>query len=290
MAATMPLVVGVDGSEPNLEAVGWAAREAALHTMPLHLVHAAAPGQDASGPVTAASERAAEVAPGLRLSSDVPRDDAVSALVGEGRRGLVLVVGARGRGELPGLLLGSVGLAVAARVDCPVVVVRGSQEHQNGRFGRIVVGVEDGAESDTAVEYALREAHVRRCELIAVHAWSSPLGAPPNLRPGRGTPLRPTIARPRRCSTTPCATPRSGTRTPRCRGGWSRGRRSAHCWKQRRKRICDRRCRATAGPSRTAARSDQPCATASRTVSGHGRATEVSSARPEAAPRAVAKA
>ncbi len=96
----------------------------------------------------------------------------------------MLVVGARGRGELPGLLLGSVGLAVAARVDCPVVVVRGTQEHQNGRFGRIVVGVEDGAESDTAVEYALREAHVRRCELIAVHAWSSPLGAPPEPPPG----------------------------------------------------------------------------------------------------------
>ncbi len=180
----MPLMVGVDRSEPNLEAVGWAAREAALHTMPLHLVHAAGPGSGRvrSGHRGLGAGRRGR--PGLRLSSDVPRDDAVSALVGEGRRAFVLVVGARGRGELPGLLLVSVGLAVAARVVCPVVVVRGSREHQNGRFGRIVVGVEDGAESDTAVEYALREAHVRRCELIAVHAWSSPLGAPPEPPPG----------------------------------------------------------------------------------------------------------
>ncbi|GAA2263959.1 universal stress protein [Streptomyces atrovirens] len=184
MAATMPLVVGVDGSEPSLDTVDWAAREAALHMMPLRLAHAAAPGQDASGAITAASERARDVAAGLRLPSDVPRDDAVSALTGEGHRAFALVVGARGHGELTGLLLGSVGLAVAARADCPVVVVRGSQEHRTGRFGRIVVGVEDGAESDTAVEYAFREAHVRQCELMAVHAWSAPLGALPEPPPG----------------------------------------------------------------------------------------------------------
>ncbi|MFE1427889.1 universal stress protein [Streptomyces sp. PDY-4] len=184
MAAAMPLVVGVDGSEPSLDAVDWAARDAALHTRPLHLVHAAGPGADPSGPVTAASERAANVSPGLRLSNEVPREDAVSALIGKGRQAFALVVGATGRGELTGLLLGSVGLAVAARADCPVVVVRGSQEHRSGRFRRIVVGVEDGTESDRAVEYAFREAHVRRCELVAVHAWNAPLGALPEPPPG----------------------------------------------------------------------------------------------------------
>ncbi|MFI8089521.1 universal stress protein [Streptomyces sp. NPDC086080] len=184
MAATMPLVVGVDGSAPSLDAVDWAAREAVLHAVPLHLVHAAAPGQDASGPITTASERAEDGAAGLRLSTEVPRDDAVSALLRAGRKAFALVVGTRGRGGLTGLLLGSVGLAVAARADCPVVVVRGSREHRSGRFGRIVVGVEDGEESDTAVEYAFREAHVRRCELLAVHAWSAPPGALPEPPPG----------------------------------------------------------------------------------------------------------
>ncbi|WP_406728545.1 universal stress protein [Streptomyces sp. GD-15H] len=180
----IPLVVGVDGSESSLEAVDWAVDEAARHTVPLHLIHAAAPGQDASGLITAASERAGKGAAGVRLSSEVLRDDAASALVGEGHKAFALVLGPRGRGELPGLLLGSVGLAVAARAHCPVIVVRGSPEHRAGRFGRVVVGVEDGQGSDAAVEFACREAHVRRCELVAVHAWSAPLGALAEPLPG----------------------------------------------------------------------------------------------------------
>ncbi|MEU0221256.1 universal stress protein, partial [Streptomyces sp. NPDC006265] len=39
---TIPLVVGIDGSEASLEAVDWAADEAVRHDVPLHLLHAAA--------------------------------------------------------------------------------------------------------------------------------------------------------------------------------------------------------------------------------------------------------
>ncbi|MFE7814312.1 universal stress protein [Streptomyces sp. NPDC057433] len=181
---TIPLVVGVDGSEASLEAVDWAAAEAARHTVPLHLVHAAAPEQEASDVIGAASERAGKGAPAVRLSSEVLQEDAASALIGKGRNAFALVLGSRGQGDLAGLLLGSVGLAVAARADCPVVVVRGSAEHREGRFGNVVVGVEDGEGSDTAVEFAFREAHVRRCELVAVHAWSAPIGTPSEPPPG----------------------------------------------------------------------------------------------------------
>jgi len=34
------VVVGVDGSDPGLRAVGWAATEARLRSLPLHIVHA----------------------------------------------------------------------------------------------------------------------------------------------------------------------------------------------------------------------------------------------------------
>lgn len=180
----IPLVVGVDGSESSLEAVDWAVDEAARHAVPLHLLHAAAPGQDSPGLITAASERAGGSAAGVWVSSEVLRDDAASALVDEGHKAFALVLGSRGLGELPGLLLGSVSLAVAARADCPVIVVRGSQEHRAGRFGNVVVGVEDGEGSDTAVWFAVREAHVRHCELVAVHAWSAPLGALSEPLPG----------------------------------------------------------------------------------------------------------
>ncbi|MEU9124992.1 universal stress protein [Streptomyces sp. NPDC048506] len=176
----IPLVVGIDGSEASLEAVDWAADEAVRHEVPLHLVHAAAPNHEASGLIAAASERARKSAPGIRLSSEVLHQDAASALVGKGRNALALVLGSRGLGDLAGLLLGSVSLAVAARADCPVVVVRGGAEYRNARFGSVGVGVgvEDGEGSGTAVRFAFREAHLRRCRLVAVHAWSAPVGYP----------------------------------------------------------------------------------------------------------------
>lgn len=174
----VPLVVGIDGSEASLEAVDWAADEALRHDVPLHLLHAAAVDQEASDLVAAASERARRSAPAVRLSSEVLSEDAASALVGKGRNALALVVGSRGLGDLAGLLLGSVSLAVAAHADCPVVVVRGEEEQRHGRLGCVVVGVEDGEGSGTAVQFAFREAQVRRCRLVAVHAWSVPVGNP----------------------------------------------------------------------------------------------------------------
>ncbi|MFJ9010034.1 universal stress protein [Streptomyces canus] len=174
----VPLVVGIDGSEASLEAVDWAADEAVRRDVPLHLLHAAPADHDASDLVAAASERARKSAPAVRLSSEVLSEDAASALVSDGRNALALVLGSRGLGGLTGLLLGSVSLAVAAHADCPVVVVRGGAEPRHGRFGCVVVGVEDGEGSGTAVEFAFREAHVRRCRLLAVHAWSVPVGNP----------------------------------------------------------------------------------------------------------------
>ncbi|MDI1455395.1 universal stress protein [Streptomyces sp. NPDC003388] len=174
---TIPLVVGVDGSEASLEAVDWAAGEAVRHGVPLRLLHAAAGEREASAVLGAASARARQAAPAVVLSSEVSHEDAATALVGEGRNAFALVLGNRGLGDLSGMLLGSVGLAVAARADCPVVVVRGGSDHRATGFGSVVVGVEDGESSGTAVDFAVREAQVRRCRLEAVHAWSAPAGA-----------------------------------------------------------------------------------------------------------------
>ncbi|MGW7363717.1 universal stress protein [Streptomyces sp. NPDC054841] len=39
-AVERPLIVGVDGSSPSLDALDWAVDEAVLHGVPLHVVHA----------------------------------------------------------------------------------------------------------------------------------------------------------------------------------------------------------------------------------------------------------
>ncbi|CAL9325880.1 universal stress protein [Streptomyces sp. SudanB182_2057] len=190
----IPLVVGVDGSEPSLEAVSWAAAEAARHGLPLHLLHATSADQEASAAIRAACTRAEATAPTVPLSSEVSQEDAASALVDKGRNAFALVLGYRGRGGLVGMLLGSVSLAVAARADCPVIVVRGTPEHLDARFGNVVVGVEDGEGSESAVDFALREAHVRRCRLVAVHACGTTPGgraASPSTSGFAGTHRRP---------------------------------------------------------------------------------------------------
>ncbi|WP_406728553.1 universal stress protein [Streptomyces sp. GD-15H] len=151
---TIPLVVGIDGSEASLEAVDWAAEEAIRHEVPLRLLHAAVRDDEAADGIGAAAGRARKTAPTVPLSSEVLHEDAAFALVGEGRNAFALVLGSRGLGGLSGMLLGSVGLAVAARADCPVVVVRGAAEHRDRRFGNIVVGFAVGAAGDDAARPA----------------------------------------------------------------------------------------------------------------------------------------
>ncbi|MDI9884270.1 universal stress protein [Streptomyces sp. HNM0645] len=187
----LPLVVGVDGSDSSLRAVDWAVDHAARHGLPLRLVYASLweryegrqpsfsterPAEEVMGEhiVASAAERARLRAPEVKVSGEVLPDDAVSALLREGHDASALVTGSRGRSDLGGLLLGSVGLTVAARATCPVVVVRGSERNRQGAFGRVAVGVGEAAEDLGAVRFALREAEVRGCVLEAVRAWRCP--------------------------------------------------------------------------------------------------------------------
>ncbi|MBV7695714.1 universal stress protein [Streptomyces sp. TRM70350] len=194
----LPLVVGVDGSEPSLDAVDWAADEAARHGLPLRIVHASlweryegaaledTPGAEpdvvtehelAVSVVAGAAQRARQRAPTLRISTDVVPQDAVSALLHEARLARAVVTGVRGRGPIRELLLGSVSLSLAARAPCPVVVVRGRAENRQAANGRIVVGVGD-ATAPAAVRCAFREGAARGCEIEAVRAWRRPAHRP----------------------------------------------------------------------------------------------------------------
>jgi nucleotide-binding universal stress UspA family protein len=98
----------------------------------------------------------------------------VSALLQEGDSASALVSGSRGRGELTGLLLGSVSMAVAARAHCPVIVVRGDRAGLAGTHGRVLLGAGDPAVCGEAARFAVREAEARACELYTVRAWRRP--------------------------------------------------------------------------------------------------------------------
>ncbi|MFI7317014.1 universal stress protein [Streptomyces venezuelae] len=185
---SLPIVVGVDGSESSLGAVDWAADEAVLRGASLRIVHAslweryegAALARELGEPsarvpsadiLAAAARRARRRHAGLAVTTETVAEEPEYVLLREARNASLVIVGTRGRGELAGLLLGSVSLTVATGAACPVVVVRGDHL-QRVRHDRVVVGVADARAA--AVRFAYEEARLRGAVLDAVRAWRCP--------------------------------------------------------------------------------------------------------------------
>jgi nucleotide-binding universal stress UspA family protein len=125
-----PVVVGVDGSAAAEAAVAFAFGEAALRDVPMVAVCAlsdSAAVLGARGRITEEFELALNKCAGDHpevtvcpvLAAGAPR----SALLEAAYQAQLLVVGARGRGGLRGMVLGSVSLAVLHYAPCPVSVI-----------------------------------------------------------------------------------------------------------------------------------------------------------------------
>ncbi|MGW0877128.1 universal stress protein [Streptomyces sp. NPDC002740] len=129
-----PVVLGVDGSPDSDEAVDVAFAEAAQRRAELVAVHAWQPGKDSAGAVPESSvellARAiaghTDTCPDVRIRRDLVSGTAREVLLEASKAAQVLIVGARGRGAIAGLLLGSVSQAVMTHAHCPVVTVRGT--------------------------------------------------------------------------------------------------------------------------------------------------------------------
>ena len=183
------VLVGIDGSPAALTAVRWAAREAVRRRAPIRMVNAFGwmPVHDADDPLQVVPKRrdalrraaeeslavavaqVAEVAPDVEVSQEVMAGMPAALLVALSAEAQLAVVGQRGLGGFAGLLLGSVGAAVAAHAACPVLVVRGATDPPQD--GPVVVGVDGSPQSDAAVAFAVEAAAARGVSLRAVHAW-----------------------------------------------------------------------------------------------------------------------
>ncbi|WP_326766191.1 universal stress protein [Streptomyces sp. NBC_01591] len=187
----LPVVVGVDGSEGSLRALDWATAEAARSRLPLRVVHASLwehyeglrPSADTGRPaeqllaehlVASARDRVQDLRPEVSVVADVQPEDPVATLVRESHEASLVVLGSRGRGRIAGMLLGSVGLALAGRSHCPVVVIPARQPLAPAKPGRVVVGISDAAGPSAAAVFALAQAASRHGELTAVRAWRRP--------------------------------------------------------------------------------------------------------------------
>ncbi|MEU9995459.1 universal stress protein [Streptomyces sp. NPDC050848] len=135
------IVVGVDGSEPSLKALKWAAGQAALTGDSLHAVigweypasWSAAPGvppdfdpeQLAQQILDECLTKALDPAVAAGVTRTVVGGNPAQALVDQAEGASLLVVGDRGHAGFKAAVLGSVSTRVAQHAPCPVVVVRG---------------------------------------------------------------------------------------------------------------------------------------------------------------------
>jgi nucleotide-binding universal stress UspA family protein len=180
------IVAGVDGSPGSLLAVDWAARQAYRRGLGLRLVNACVRERYEQGVaddgergseraqvqdlLSTAAERAHVQCPGIRMGREVIADEPVSGLLDLDRLAPLLVLGARGAGGFHDLLLGSVGLRVAARAAFPVVVVRGPAPRPAHQRPRVVLGLGPNMCAE-ATQFAVQEAVLRQADLHLVHAW-----------------------------------------------------------------------------------------------------------------------
>ncbi|GAA2777164.1 universal stress protein [Mycolicibacterium pallens] len=194
MAATTThhgIIVGVDGSPAAQVAVGWAVREAALHKVPLTLLHVVSPtvsvfpgvevpsgfevwqqdeGRDILQSARAMACRVTEADP-IEINSEMMNGVAAITLADLSKDAQLVVVGAHGRGRAR-RLLGSVSSALSHHGHCPVAVIHDDNVYPPAA-APVVVGIDGSPCSESATAIAFDEASRRGVELVAVHACTN---------------------------------------------------------------------------------------------------------------------
>ena len=185
------VVVGYDDSAESAAAVRWAAAEAVRFGAPLEVVHvwgfAGEPHGGAGtsrlgeqvlaavqGVADAGADIARETTPGVEVSAVVRHGSVAEALVDLSQDALLVVVGRRGSGRVPGGLLGSVAHAVLHLAHCPVVVVPAVDAGSTPGVGsdEVVAGFDGSAGAYQALDAAAAAARVRGRGVRVLTAWS----------------------------------------------------------------------------------------------------------------------
>ena len=166
------VVVGVDGSECGLEAVRWAAQEAARRNAPLRIVHATSArrrrrGTDPAPPdppharrITAQAYTVAKhTEAGVRSVAEVVPGDAAKVLLTAAAEGQLVVLGKSTTGAADEWVLAPVAVRVSARSPRPVVLVpRPRGAVPAGRPVAAVLGVGDPGDDERVAEFAAEAA------------------------------------------------------------------------------------------------------------------------------------
>lgn len=176
------VVVGVDGSGTDSNALLWAARVASRNQARLHIVHAlevplgvveALPLPEDPEPVAEqTAARVREQFPGLTVTAeDVPGSPA-AVLMEHQDQAMVLVVGSGQRGTLGQVILGTTSLPVAMHARCPVAVVNKTVDMQREPSGVVTAAVDGSRDSVAAAAMAFAAARARGGRVRCVATWA----------------------------------------------------------------------------------------------------------------------
>jgi nucleotide-binding universal stress UspA family protein len=184
-STTHAVVVGVDGSDANQDAVRWALAEAKLLHVPLRLIHVVSEELDRAAHFdrVVIHEEVQSILLDAQSTTKTVREDLTvvgeelvgspaNTLIEASRHARVVVVGRRGRGTFGQLLLGSVSTAVAARALVPAVVVPSGWDRAAHDDQPVVVGV-DHHMSSPPLQEAFARADVTSRKLRVVYVWEA---------------------------------------------------------------------------------------------------------------------
>lgn len=186
MRFTDSVVAGIEGQARDRSTLDWAAQEAVARgrrlwvchfwewsstdQMPLPVDQDQPPRSPAHGTVQAAVERVRAGYPGLQVDGALGYGRPTPSLLEISDQATLIVVGARGSGGFPGLLVGSVSAQLAAHARCPVAVIR----PPTGLGTHILVGIDGSTPSQQALLTGITEARRLGATLLAAHAYRLP--------------------------------------------------------------------------------------------------------------------
>ncbi|WP_405566893.1 universal stress protein [Streptomyces sp. NBC_01167] len=194
---TRNVTVCLNGTKESLAAAEWAAREALLRDVPLHVIYAQAGPPALDRPAltpqmrrewadTLLQDAAADLRqrhPQLEITTGQLGGSAPAAALLAETDADVLVLGSRGLGTVSGFLLGSVGLATVSAAEHPVVLVRAAQQAlsentvgtTDGAPPEVVVGVDLRQDAAEVITFAFDAAARRGITLRVVNCWTLPV-------------------------------------------------------------------------------------------------------------------
>ncbi len=161
------VVVGYSGERDAEHALTWAAEQASLENRTLVVVHVRESEEGHAVLVAAAAQVSARY-PELDVETRLVSGSPNQVLTELSELAQLVVVGSRGRGRLATALLGSVSVNVSNSSSCPVVVVR--PFHRGKVRNGVLVGTDCTRESRSTLEFAYREASLRRLPLTVLYA------------------------------------------------------------------------------------------------------------------------